>query len=203
MPDWAAVGIPDFDPSLPFLEAFDRYFAPRLRSRAPTFRALFAAAPAHPTIIETGCLRDPGNWDGDGQSTIMFDWLAACEDGHAWAVDASWEAVDAARRVVSPRCAVVDGDAVTFLDGFRDPIDILYLDSLDFDGNRPQLAARQTMFELTAAMSRLRPGSIVAVDDTWRSGPAEITGKGVLVYEYMERTGRRAIAEGYQFVWRM
>ena len=70
--DPAFVSVPELDQSLPFEQQFSRFFQPRLNKRADGFATLFQALTRHarPLIIETGCLRSPGNWEGDGQSSF-------------------------------------------------------------------------------------------------------------------------------------
>jgi hypothetical protein len=82
--DAALVGLPALDQDRPFAEQFRSHFRPRLGKRADGFAAIFealTAGPPRPLIIETGCLRIPGNWEGDGQSTFMFDALARARGG--------------------------------------------------------------------------------------------------------------------------
>ena len=84
------VGVADLDPHLPFNEQFERFFLPRLGRRADGFAAIFKAFQSHherPFIIETGCLRIPGNWDGDGQSSFMFDALVRDRHGVLLSID--------------------------------------------------------------------------------------------------------------------
>ncbi len=62
--DAALVGIPALDQDRPFAEQFRGHFQPRLGKRSDGFAAIFealTAGPPRPLIIETGCLRIPGN----------------------------------------------------------------------------------------------------------------------------------------------
>ena len=52
-------------------------------------------------IVETGCLRQIGNWAGDGQSTVVWDWLIKQHGGYGHSYDISAESVAAARSAVS------------------------------------------------------------------------------------------------------
>lgn len=202
----AAVGIADFDATLPFHVQFERFFAPRLAHRAAGFRAIFERLDrvSNPVIVETGCLRDIGNWTGDGQSSFMFDRYAAARGGEAWAVDVSHGAVAAARSVtrdyVIPH--VYLGDSVRFLASFHTAIDLLYLDSLDFDGNRPLISATHHLFEMCAAGHRLKAAAIVAVDDMGQRDGKPF-GKGMLVADYMKRIGAKLFLDDYQMAWAM
>src|SRR5262249_5344480 len=102
--DHAFVGMPGLDPNLPFEIQFRDFFQPRLAERADGFALLFstlAARHPRPLIIETGCLRIPDNWEGDGQSTFMFDALVRREGGHFFSIDILPESIDTARRACS------------------------------------------------------------------------------------------------------
>jgi hypothetical protein len=191
-----------------FLELFEEYCAPRLNHRAETFRTVFKLLNGHPArIFETGCLRVPGNWEGDGQSTFMFDRYVESYGGKLMSIDISPEAVKAAQEVTW-NAEVNCGDSVAFLNAhchrYSDPIQLLYLDSWDLDANNPLIAAHHHMNELCAAMPALDFGSIVFVDDTWRHANGKPFGKGMLIADFMDKIGAEQIAEGEnQFAWRM
>ena len=60
--------------------SFSKYFdqiAPRLGVRKISFRKIFDYLDKLPDpiiIVETGCLRIKDNFEGDGQSTLLFDY---------------------------------------------------------------------------------------------------------------------------------
>ena len=199
------VAIDGLDHDLDFMTAYHTYFAPRLGVRAETFAAIFtqvlASKSADLTIVETGCLRAPGNWAGDGQSTFMFDHLISKAGGRVFSVDIAPEAVAQARAVASANVQVVLNDSVGFLSAFREPIDLLYLDSFDLYLDDPMPSAINHLYELCAVAGRLRPGSVVAVDDSLVLMDGRNVGKGMLLTPYMERIGARMIADGYQSAW--
>lgn len=154
------------------------------------------------SIVETGCLREIDNWAGDGQSTRLFDWLTGDIGGRVISIDVDPQAIETARRIVSRRVLLVCDDGVGYLYRWiTAAIDLLYLDSLDFDGNNPLVSATHHLFELTAAMPNLRAGSIVLVDDTSRPH-GKWFGKGMLIAQYMERIGAPILVEGEtQVAW--
>lgn len=197
---------PDIKSIHDFFDVFDREFDRLLGHRAATSRAAYVELLAHArgpiVIVETGCVRAPGNWAGDGQSTIILDHLAAAMSGRVWSVDISSEAVAVASSLTSENVSVICGDSVEFLSRFDHPIDFLYLDSLDLDANSPLVAAHHHLFELCAASRNLRAGSIVMVDDTWQLHGRPF-GKGMLIAEYMDKIGAELICEGYQSAWLM
>lgn len=177
-----------------------------LGHRFATFAAVFGhlrkrARPV--SIVETGCLRDPGNYAGDGQSTLLFAQLIDELGGDLTSVDISPAAIAAAHSVVGNRARLICQDSVAFLAGHKRPIDLLYLDSFDFDGNAPLKSATHHLFELCAAFKNLFAGSIVLADDTPRRA-GKLFGKGMLVGEFMDRIGAPIFTEGEtQVAWIM
>ncbi|MFI4980534.1 MAG: hypothetical protein ACHQIO_09305 [Nevskiales bacterium] len=107
--DAAFVGLPDLPAGLPFEAQFRQHFRPRLGKRADGFAAIFDALPRVPRdllVVETGCLRIPRNWEGDGQSTFMFDALRGTATGCSSRSTSRWKAstpqgAPAARRRIS------------------------------------------------------------------------------------------------------
>lgn len=202
LPKPETVGINSYDFSKSLLNNFEDHFAPRLERRADTFRVILEEAfrKRRPlTIVETGCLRVPGNWSGDGQSTFLFDCIIAATGGSAYSVDIDPKSLTAASRVVS-NVNLVLNDSVAFLNSFSRQIDILYLDSFDLDQNDPLPSSLHHIYELCAAQPWLTRGSVIAVDDTY-SIDGKVAGKGVFVAEFMQRIGATQLAEGYQSVW--
>src|SRR3984957_443716 len=170
--DPALVGMPDLDPELPFDEQFDRFFLPRLRDRADGFTTIFRSLPKPPEkllIIESGCLRIPNNWEGDGQSTFMFDALVRNRGGFLFSIDVTLESIETARRACSSSTNLILGDSVVTLHSLSALIgrsaDLLYLDSFDFDPQNPMPSAIHHAMELIAAHPLIGPGTIVCVDD--------------------------------------
>lgn len=155
-----------------------------------------------PVIVETGCARWEGNYAGDGQSTLIFDAVAEELDGSVLSADIDPEAVALAQSQVGPRTTVHCGDSVTWLARLRTKADLLYLDSFDFEFLDPWPSSAHHMQELAAAMHMLKPGSLVAVDDNFRT-PAGVIGKGMVVGQFFERIGVQLVFDGYQRVWRM
>ena len=171
---------------------------PHLGRRAEAFRTLWAALASHGRplrIVETGCAREPGNWAGDGQSTLVWDQLVAEAGGTVESVDLDPAAVDAA---TSAATRVTVGDSVDFLRGLApEPhVDLLYLDSYDIDWQDPGPSMRHHLAEIVAAAPLLGPGSIVAVDDNMAG-----TGKGMLVGLHLVRRGWVPLIHDYVRAW--
>jgi hypothetical protein len=163
----------------------------------------------NPLIIETGCARaERHGFDGDGYSTLIFDRFVRDHGGELRTVDISPESVAWGQSQCSDKAQFICEDSVSYLwklnaeltaqDRF---IDLLYLDSFDFEPGNPHPSSAHHMKELTAIISRLRPGSMIAVDDNFGTG-ADRTGKGMYVEQFMTAIGKPMAYEGYQLVWR-
>lgn len=209
-----------------FLEQFEQQWAPRLGPRRDTFRSIFdflagKKADGH-LIIETGCAREADNWEGDGQSTCMFDRFAAACSGAVLTVDIEPAACAYARSMVGANTRVFNEDSVPFLhrmaaELLRDgrTIDLLYLDSFDWDPANPLPSALHHLKELCAISPALGPDTLVVVDDSFhqlrgfRTGGENfvlledqgIAGKAMYVAQYFRQIGVPLAFDGYQCGW--
>lgn len=172
------------------------------RQRGFKFMIAHLRACEKPVIVETGCARIEDNFKGDGQSTLIFDAVAEELNGSVHSVDIDPNSVRMALSKVGPRTKVHCGDSVAWLGRAKGKADLLYLDSFDFDENDPWPSMSHHMQELAAAMHLLKPGSLVAVDDNFRS-PEGLTGKGVIVSEFFERVGIPLVLDDYQRIWKI
>lgn len=203
--DPALVGIPELDQSLPFEQQFSRFFQPRLGRRADGFAVLFQALAVHtrPLIIETGCLRLPNNWEGDGQSSFLFDALVRDRQGQFLSIDLSVENIGTARRACSSAANFICNDSVAALHTLsllmRGPAALLYLDSFDVDAANPLPSAIHHAMELTAARPLIGPGTIVCVDDYCLGG--EAGGKGLILDQFFTSIRAEVLHSGYQKIW--
>ena len=138
------------------------------------------------------------NWEGDGQSTRIWDMFVKENGGHVFTVDICPYACEVVKGLVGDTVSVVCKDSIDFLHTFPDKanIDLLYLDSYDIDFNNPHNSSFHHMKELTAVFSSLSPSCIIAVDDN--IGKA---GKGKYVREFLESIGYKVIYDGYQIVF--
>ncbi len=194
-----------------FLARFDAEFAPRLAHRAASFREFFERLEARALpfyrILETGCARQPDNWGGDGQSTLLFDAFVNHHDGRVVSVDLDAAAVDFAQRKTTPKTQVKCGHSVALLaemsrraDG-RCGFDAVYLDSFDFDVANPFPAAFHCMKELLA-LGALPSGALLMIDDN-PATPSGRIGKGMLVELYFRDIGLRPVRSDYQMIWQI
>jgi hypothetical protein len=201
------VGLSKLSSGLSFEEQFRQYFRPRLGKRADGFAAIFGYLLKHLRdllIVETGCLRIPGNWEGDGQSTFMIDALVQHYGGSFFSIDITLESLDTARRACSSITQLIMNDSVAALHTLSCRItskaSLLYLDSFDFDATNPLPSAVHHILELTAARPLLGPGSIVCVDDYALGHDG---GKGMILDKFFESIRAEIIYSGYQKAWRI
>jgi hypothetical protein len=199
----------------PFLAHFEKNFAPLLALRAAGFRKMFQlleercrgrAGPA--LIIETGSMREVGNWPGDGQSTVLWKEFASIHDCEVHSVDLDPEAARVVRQECGDAVNMHTGDSVRFLYDFvgspqARQIDLLYLDSYDFDSKDPFPSAFHHIKELIAVRPCLGPGSIIAIDDNFVLEEGGWTGKGYLAMQWFDHLGIPCLQQGHQFVWQL
>lgn len=150
-------------------------------------------------IIETGCVRQEGNWAGDGQSTLVWDAFVNYRGGKVYSVDLDVRAAALANSLTSDRTVVEACDSVAYLlrmATYDLAVDLLYLDSYDIDWANPHPSMQHHERELDAAWRMLRPGSIVAVDDNRPD-----VGKGYLVGLTAQRKNWTVLVDEYVRAW--
>lgn len=155
-----------------------------------------------PVIVETGCARVEGNYEGDGQSTLIFDAIADELEGAVFSADIDQKAVEIARSQVGPRTKIHCGDSVRWLARLKGQAHLIYLDSFDFDYLNPWPSMAHHMQELAASFHLLRPGCLVAVDDNFRL-PLGLIGKGMIVGDFFDRIGVPLVFDDYQRIWQI
>lgn len=166
----------------------------------------------NPLIVETGCARQQDNYEGDGQSSLLFDKYINQYGGYFWTVDLAEESVNYSKsKVISENSAVVLGDSITKLKELNTillesgkKIDFLYLDSFDAPRDEPDVvfqSALHHLYELLTIAPCLKPGTLIGVDDNWVE-EGKLGGKGQFVSDYMEKSGRPLIHNGYQLFWK-
>lgn len=183
------------------LADFDAQFEKRLGNtrRWHPFRTIVAdlIARGRPVnIVETGCAREIGNWHGDGQSTLVWDWLLDKVGGTGLSMDISPENCHAAASQVQ-HFKVACVDSVVGLRTMVKPeeIDFLYLDS--FDLTETIDSPTHHLAELTSVYARLQSGCLIAVDDC----VSEQHGKHRFVRDFLTRLGVQPVVRGYVTVW--
>ena len=148
-------------------------------------------------IVETGCVRAKDNWHGDGQSTVVWDWVISEVSGSATSIDLDPQACETALRL-APGAKVICGDSVENLMYLTDKseIDFLYLDSMDCDGTGR--SALHHLDELAICWDHLKPGTMIAIDDCLEDG----RGKGQMVRPRLDKVGILPILDSYITIWK-
>jgi len=147
-------------------------------------------------IVETGCVRQENNWGGDGQSTVVWSWLARQTGGKVSTCDVNKSNCNTAA-FLAPDAVIYNMDSITFLRGYyaAESIDLLYLDSYDLTDD--YRAALHHIGELAAIYERLPSGCLIAVDDC----VTEDRGKHVYVAAFFASIGVLSLISSHVTVW--
>lgn len=187
-------------------QRFDRQpWSNRLGRRGSNFKMMCEHAASKPGsyIVETGTAWDPNNFEYQGQSSLIWDWLLHDEAGATLktiSIDIRPEASDYAKK----HCSKVDfkiGDSPRVLNSLPksivENISVLYLDSFDWSDELNLLSAMHHLVELTSVWAALPGGCLIAVDD--RHGDER--GKHWLVEKYMTLLGYETCFKNHQIGW--
>lgn len=150
------------------------------------------------TIVETGCIRDQSYQDG--ASTRLFsDVVKKVNGARFWSVDIEKRHVALARSFVGSddRTILAVGDSIEFLKAFPNRIDLLYLDSFDYNRGDPGPAQRHALDEIMAAFPKLGPKSCVLIDDNDPVGG----GKGELAKGFLAENDFVCVMDHFQSCW--
>jgi hypothetical protein len=147
-------------------------------------------------IVETGCVRQENNWGGDGQSTVVWSWLARQTGGKVSTCDINKSHCNTAA-FLAPDAVIYNMDSITFLRGYyaAESIDLLYLDSYDLTDD--YRAALHHIGELASVYERLPSGCLIAVDDC----VSEDRGKHVYVEAFLDSIGVAPLIRSHVTVW--
>ena len=170
----------------------------RLGKRHEAFAAIAELLPEGCRIIETGTVRQIDNWEGDGQSTIVWDTLATNLGGTVTTIDINPIGAELVAELELQATTAIVGNSLDVIPTLTGHADLLYLDSFDVDFENPLPAAAHHLSELMAALNLLAPGSLVAVDDN-----RDDQGKGSEVAWFLAEHGAVEIVRGYVRVWRI
>jgi hypothetical protein len=192
----------------------------KTNKRQPSFQIMIDHLKTieNPLIIETGCARPPDlvpwgtidiSFKDDGMSTLIFDQFINDHGGDFHSVDLTQRHVDFAQSQVSDKSQIHCDDSVGFLwhvnkilkeeDRY---VDLLYLDSYDYEADDPYPSMVHHIKEIAVILGRLRPGSMIAVDDNVGTGATRM-GKPKYVAEMMEAIGIPLVYEGLQLIWKL
>ena len=156
-------------------------------------------------IVETGTMRNPGNWK-DGQSARLFTEFVDYHDGTVRSVDIDPEAVNSARGAIqSEKFQSTCMDSVLYLatQPDLDCVDLFYLDSYDVKWADDHASADHHLREFQVIEPHLKSGSIVVIDDNsrFRDGNQR-TGKGHYIADYLAAKGHEPLYDHYQIIYR-
>jgi hypothetical protein len=171
-----------------------------VRNRADNFLYVFEYLEniPNPVILETGVMRpDHGDmaFGDDGCSTFLFDQFINIHGGTFTSVDINETNCNHARSKISNKSTVVCSDSVTFLWDYKQPIDMVYLDSFDLDTKNPQPSQIHHLKELCSIMKNLQPHTLIVIDDHMVK---DNMGKGYLIKEFMQQINKFPLFENYQ-----
>jgi hypothetical protein len=180
-----------------------------LYQRADGFNLVFAHLESRAQdqyhIIETGTLRNPGNWK-DGQSARLFTEFVQHHGGSVRSVDIDPVAVAAARGAIqSDRFESTCMDSVLYLATQLDldRVDLFYLDSYDVKWNDDRLSAEHHLREFQVIEPNLKSGALVVIDDNSRFlNTNQRTGKGHYIADYLQAKGHEPLYDAYQIIYR-
>ena len=126
----------------------------------------------HKILVETGVARGKVkffffskiNWK-DGMSTMIFSDYAEYIGGSLFTCDIETKNINNAKKFCKKNkkfISFIVDDSLNFLNNFKDPIDFLYLDSMDgqFKG-----ASEHQLKEIKLAIKNLKKDSLVLLDD--------------------------------------
>ncbi len=152
--------------------------------------------PVH--ILETGTARFRDNWEGDGQSTLVWDYILRVAGGSGCSVDSDSGACANARSQVQ-RMAIINADSIRLLagSGMGTNTDLLYLDSLDWSHDQQAASCLHHAGELACVWHKLPSGCLIAVDDCF----SDDEGKHLLVSAFFRLKKISPLVSAYVHVW--
>jgi len=149
-------------------------------------------------VVETGCIRQHDDW-GAGMSTLVLKEFCEGTGAELITIDNDSRHLNIAREICGEEKSIYYAcvDSVDFLRYYTYPIDLLYLDSLDFYPEIQQESQFHALEEFQEAEDKLHKGSVVGIDDCQQ----EKGGKGGLLVPFLERRGWKRLYSGYQEVF--
>ena len=186
-----------------------RGLIPGLYQRAEGFNLMFAYLESlnqdQYHIVETGTLRNPGNWK-DGQSARLFTEFVEYHNGSVRSVDIDPTAVDAAQNSIqSDRFKSICMDSALYLATQSDlnQVDLFYLDSYDVKWDNDHNSATHHLKEFQVIEPQLKSGAMVVIDDNSRFlNSNQRTGKGHYIADYLDAKGIVPLYDAYQIIYR-
>lgn len=152
-------------------------------------------------MVETGTARRAEDWSGAGYSTYLFGRLAKLCDGSLISVDIEPAKCNFSTLQTLPfsdHVSIVNEDSVSFLSRFEEPIDVLYLDSMDLGVSG---YVKHALAEAQAGFGNVKPGGYILIDDTaYEAG--RYHGKGARAVPWLQENGCQIAWSGHQTLLR-
>lgn len=150
-----------------------------------------------PRIVETGCVRSEEDWSA-GYFGYLAGLYCAAKGGSVSSVDITPGNCETARRLTAGMpCEVVQSDSAAYLTQRTEPIDLLYLDSLDADAPG---SAEHGLREAIAGERLVGANGLIVIDDTAYQGGW--TGKGAKAVPHLLAHNWQLLSSGWQCVLR-
>jgi hypothetical protein len=83
----------------------------------------------------------------------------------------------------------------------KNQIDLLYLDSFDFEPDSPELSQQHHLSELLSVYESLKSGCLILVDDADTNFDGSMFGKASLVIAFFESINLSPIIKSYQVLY--
>ena len=190
-----------------FAKKYERRLERRFKTFERAFELLLERSDARRTIVETGCVREKNDFSA-GYSSVLFGEFLERYGGRLHSVDISARNVEICRKLTrryARFATCYQSDSVAFLTEWpalseRTPIDLLYLDSLDYPllGEFPrEVSQEHCLGELDAALPSLAARAIVLIDDADMPGG----GKPLLARKRLVELGWTCELDDYQTLW--
>jgi len=207
---------------------------PKLGVRKTSFSKIFEYLDKLPDpiiIVETGCLRIKDNFEGNGQSTLLFDKYTQFRGNGAkvYTVDINPKSTKTCSETVSKNVTITTEDSIGYLNRLTNQfydekknVSFFYLDSFDVNWKSPAESCQHHLKELVSIKKILNNDTLVVVDDSPIIGYLQqsikieksldlipfgpvpspaISGKGSLIHEYAIQTGAKLLFSNYQTGW--
>lgn len=161
-----------------------------------------------PAVIEIGIFRkevtDPGI-GGDGGSSPILAWAVNKVNGTLDCCDINEVSVANCKKALEYYGQFTDNVHVHLMDGekfvedYPNPIDVIYIDGLDFMPNMREDSMKWHLAVFKAAEPKLAPGAVIMFDDIFNT--ETWFGKGGMAIPYMLASGKyEVLYKGYQVI---
>ena len=142
------------------------------------------------------------NSKSDGASTIVFGIYAKNNGAKLYSVDINPDNIATCQKTIdkmnlSSYVELNTADSIKYLNAFTQKVDFLYLDSYDYNRNKPEIikdSQAHHLEEIKAVEKKLHENSIILIDDCKLPGG----GKGKSAIKYLKSKGWKIVINKYQ-----